>query len=57
MVAAVTGQREVKVFPGDGETGLALTRRVPEGNARQVRVVDLLEARQIKLLLRREVEA
>ena len=57
MVAAVTGQREVKVLTGDREAGLALTRRVPEGNARQVRVVDLLEARQIQLLLRREVEA
>ena len=57
MVAAVTGQREVEVLPGDGEAGLTLTRRVPEGNARQVRVVDLLEVREIQLLLRREVEA
>ena len=57
MVAAVTSQREVEVLPGDGEAGLALTRRVSEGDTRQVRVVDLLEARQIQLLLRREVKA
>ena len=34
MVAAVTGQREVEVLPGDREAGLALTRRVSEGDAR-----------------------
>ena len=57
MVASVTVKREVEILPGDGEAGLALTRRVPKGDARHVRVVDLLEARQIQLLLRREVEA
>ena len=56
MVAAVTVQREVELLPSDGEAGPALTRRVPEGDARHVRVVDLLEAREIQLLLRREVE-
>ena len=57
MVAAVTVEREVELLPGNGEAGPALTRRVPEGDARHVRVVNLLEARQIQLLLRREVKA